>query len=156
LYRTTVKESEVEYDEAEQLHTLFMDLVRVAGLLQPDQELPEFAISLSQAFALHELDTGVPLSQQELADRLVLEKSTVSRMIADLENKGLVERERDPANRRTYRLRLTDEGRAFHLKIAAGYGAQFHEWIAALTTAEREGLSVGLPALIRIVRASRG
>jgi len=146
----------VEHDVSEQLHALFMDLVRVAGLLQPDQEIPGFSVSMSQAYAIHELDTDTGLSQQELADRLVLEKSTVSRMVADLEDKGLVERERDPANRRTYRLRLTDKGRTFHVQMAAGFGGQFHEWTAALTAPERDALLVGLPALIRVVRDGRG
>ena len=140
--------------ESEQLHTLFMDLVRVAGLLQPDQELPGQSVSLSQAYAIHELDHGAGLSQQELAERLFLEKSTVSRMVADLQDKGLVERERDPANRRTYRLRLTDAGRDFHARVAKGYGAQYQRWTAAMTPAERRALLVGLPALIRVVRES--
>lgn len=143
-------------DESEQLHQLFMDLVRVAGLLQPDQQLPGYSVSLSAAYAIHELDHGDGLSQQELAKRLMLEKSTVSRMVADLERKGLVERQRDPANRRVYRLGLTDEGRAFHVRVAAGYGAQYQQWTAAMTPAEREALLVGLPALIRVVRESQG
>ena len=146
--------------ESEQLHELFMDLVRVAGLLQPElevlprtrEELPGYAVSMSQAYAIHELDQGEPLSQQELAQRLLLEKSTVSRMVADLEHKGLVERERDPENRRTYRLRLTDDGRAFHARVAADYGARYRQWTAALTPAERQALLIGLPALIRVVR----
>lgn len=138
-------------DESEQLHELFMALVRVAGLLQPDQELPGLSVSLSQAFAIHELDHGSGLSQQELAERLLLEKSTVSRMAADLENKGLVKRERDPSNRRTYRLKLTDAGRDFHARVADGYGAQYRRWTAAMTAAERKALLVGLPALIRVV-----
>lgn len=138
--------------DADELHALFMDLVRVAGLLRVDQEMPGFPISMSQAFAVHELDTDVPLSQRELADRLALEKSTVSRMVAELERHGLVERERDPGNRRTNRLRLTDAGRALHARIATNYGAQFHHWTAALTDAESQALLVGLPALIRVVR----
>jgi DNA-binding MarR family transcriptional regulator len=145
----------VANDEAEHLHALFMDLVRVAGLLQPDQELPGSSVSMSQAYAIHELDHGEMLSQQELAERLLLEKSTVSRLVADLENKGLIERERDPANRRTYRLRLTDAGRTFHAQVAARYGAQYHQWTAAMTPRERAGLLIGLPALIRVVRDSQ-
>ncbi len=138
--------------DADQLHVLFMDLVRVAGLIRPDQEIPGFPISMSQAFAVHELDTDVPLSQRELADRLRLEKSTVSRMIADLERLGLVERERDPASRRTKRLRLTGEGRALHVRIAANYREQFRHWAAGLSDTESAALLVGLPALIRVVR----
>ena len=139
-------------EEGDRLHALFMDLVRVAGLLRPDQEILGFPISMSQAFAVHELDSDVPLSQRELADRLSLEKSTVSRMIADLERHGFIERERDPDNRRTNRLRLTDAGRALHTQIAANYAGQFHQWVAALSDAESRALMVGLPALIRVVR----
>ncbi|WP_161976328.1 MarR family winged helix-turn-helix transcriptional regulator [Mycolicibacterium sp. CH28] len=138
--------------DADRLHALFMDLVRVAGLIRPDQEIPGFPISMSQAFAVHELDADVPLSQRELADRLRLEKSTVSRMAADLEALGLVERERDPANRRTNRLRLTGEGRALHVRIAANYVEQFRQWAAGLSDTEAAALLVGLPALIRVVR----
>ena len=145
----------METDESEQLHALFMDLVRSAGLLRSDQELPGFSVSMSQAYAIHELDHGDgPISQRELADRLLLEKSTVSRMVADLEDKGLLERERDPNNRRTYRLRLTDKGREFHARMGENFGAQFREWTAALTAAERKALLIGLPALIRVVRVT--
>jgi DNA-binding MarR family transcriptional regulator len=144
----------VDGDESERLHELFMELVRVAGLLHPDRELPGFPVSMSQAFALHELDRGAPLSQRELAEQLVLEKSTVSRMVADLQQKGLIERERDPANRRTYRLRLTDKGHDTHIELATGYQHHFHRWTAALTEGERAALLVGLPALIRVVRGS--
>jgi DNA-binding MarR family transcriptional regulator len=142
----------VTREASQPLHALLMDLVRVTGLLQADQHFPDLSVPFSHAFAVHELDHSAPLSQQELADRLMLEKSTVSRMVADLEQKGLVERERDPANRRTYRLRLTDKGRMFHAHIADVYGGRFHQWIAALTDAERDALLVGLPALIRAVR----
>ena len=138
--------------DADRLHALFMDLVRVAGLIRPDQKIPGFPISMSQAFAVHELDTEVPLSQRELADRLRLEKSTVSRLVADLEGLGLVERERDPASRRTNRMRLTSEGRELHARIAGNYAEQFSYWAAGLSDEESGALLIGLPALIRVVR----
>jgi DNA-binding MarR family transcriptional regulator len=128
-----------------------MDFVRAAGLLQLDQE-----VSMSQAFALHELDTDTPLSQRDLAERLRLEKSTVSRLAAELERKGLVVRERDPANRRLYRLRLTDAGRARHVHMAKMFHVQYDRWVSAMTPTEREALLTGLPALLRAIRHGRG
>lgn len=138
--------------EAERLHELLMDLVRAAGLLQPDQTVPGHPLSMSQAFALHELDTGKPLSQRELAERLRLEKSSVSRMAAEMERKGLLVRERDPDNRRQYRLRLTDRGHAMHVRMAATLHVQHESWLAALTRTERAALLKGLPALVRALR----
>ena len=131
-----------------------MDLMRATGLLQLDQTLPGQPVSLSQAFALHELDGDTPLSQRDLAERLRLEKSTVSRLAADLERKGLLVRERDPANRRFSRLRLTDEGRALHRGMGAALHDQYVRWIGALTPVERDALLVGLPALVRVIRES--
>jgi DNA-binding MarR family transcriptional regulator len=136
----------------ERLHELLMDLVRAAGLLQPDQTVPGLPVSMSQAFALHELDTDTPLSQRDLAVRLGLEKSTVSRMAAEMERKGLLVRERDPDNRRLYRLRLTDQGRAIHRGIASTFHDHYVRWVAALTDAERDALNTGLPALVRAIR----
>jgi len=129
-----------------------MDLIRATGLLQPDQTVPGHALPMSQAFALHELDTDPPLSQRDLAERLRLEKSTVSRLAAELERKGLLARERDPANRRLYRLRLTDDGRALHARMAGTFHDRYVRWAAAMTRAERDALLTGLPALIRAVR----
>lgn len=138
--------------ESERLHRVFMDMIRVSGLLQPDQAVPGQPLTLSQAFALHELDTDVPLSQRELAQRLRLEKSSVSRLVAVMEGKGLLVRERDPANRRTYRLRLTDRGRAKHGEMAGGFHGHFQRWISRMTRAERTALLTGLPAFVRAIR----
>lgn len=137
---------------AERVHDLLMELVRVVGLHQIDRAVPEHLVSLAQAFALHELDTGTTMSQRELADRLRLEKSTVSRLVADLERKGLLERERDPGNRRVYQLRLTPAGRAAHANMRHAQHPPFERWVDALTSAERDALLTGLAALVRVVR----
>jgi DNA-binding MarR family transcriptional regulator len=142
----------VDSAEAERLHELLMDLVRAAGLLQPDQTVPGHPVSMSQALALHELDTGTPLSQRDLAERLRLEKSSISRMAGEMERKGLVVRERDPHNRRQYRLRLTDRGHAIHVRMASTLHVQYQNWVAAMTRTERAALLKGLPALIRVIR----
>lgn len=142
-------------DEAARLHHLLMDLVRGSGLLQPERTDSGHAISLSQAFALHELDTEPPLSQRDLAQRLNLEKSSVSRLAAELERSGLILRERDPANQRWYRLRLTDAGRALHREMGEAFHRHYEQWVAAMTSDERSALLVGLPALVRVMREVR-
>lgn len=140
-------------DPAHRLHRLIMELVRVIGVLHPEQVVPGQAGSVSQAFAIHELDTDPPLSQQDLADRLQLEKSTVSRLVAQLRRRGLVERERDPDDPRRYRLRLTAEGRARHTNLASGFHDQYDRWVQAMTPAEREALMTGLSGFLRAVHS---
>jgi DNA-binding MarR family transcriptional regulator len=139
--------------DAAEVHRLFMDLARLAGLLQPDQPDSAHPVSVSQAFALHELRSESALSQQELAARLRLEKSSVSRLAADLESDGLIERIRDPNNYRQYRLRLTEGGRLLQQSMAHNFDRRYERWTEAMTPAELANLLSGLQALVRVVRA---
>jgi DNA-binding MarR family transcriptional regulator len=132
---------------------LITELIRASGLLQPDESATGHGGSLSEGFALAELAGDAPLTQRDLAERLHLEKSTVSRLVAGLERRGLVARERNPANRRFYQLRLTDRGRAAAAARAAAHRRRHMELLAAMTQAERDALAVGLRALVRALRA---
>jgi DNA-binding MarR family transcriptional regulator len=129
-----------------------MDLIRAASQLSLTQGTSEHAVSMSQTLALHELDTEPPLSQRALAECLQLEKSTVSRMVGEMERRGLLVRERDSDNHRQYRLRLTEHGRAAHAGMRSNFHAQYERIVAAMTSAERAALLTGLPALVRAIR----
>src|SRR5690242_4103798 len=126
----------------------FLQRVARHGLLEPRHHAGH-GLSLSEIMALGELVDVEGLSQQELGERLGLEKSTVSRLAASLEGRGWLVRERDPSNRRYYRLELTPRGR----DLAARMGADFREFhgrlLGSLTAGEREALAVGLAALTR-------
>jgi DNA-binding MarR family transcriptional regulator len=52
-----------------------------------------------------------PLSQRQLIDLLGVDKSTMVRVVDDLERQGLLVRRRDPNDRRAYAVELTDHGR---------------------------------------------
>ena len=141
--------------DADHLHHLLLDLVRTAEFALMDRLSPGRALSMSQLFALHELDHRTGVSQRELAERLGLEKSSVSRLVADLEADGLLTRHRDPDNRRVYRLEITDEGRRLHRDAARVLHDRYERWASAMTVEEREGLAVGIPALLRFMHADR-
>lgn len=138
--------------DAEHLHHLLMDVVRTAEFALMADVVPGRAMSMSQLFAIHELDFHAGMSQRELAERLGLEKSSVSRLVADLEADGLVVRERDPANRRLYRLEITAAGRKLHRKAAEVLHARYEAWASAMSEEERNGLAKGLPALLRVIK----
>lgn len=53
-----------------------------------------------------------PASQKQVSDIVMLHPSDMVAMIDHLERHGLVRRERDPSDRRRYRLTLTDHGRS--------------------------------------------
>src|SRR5258706_3721635 len=138
------------------LHDLLMDLARLASLLHPDHAALGHAVPLSQAFALHLLDTDARPSQQALARHLRLDKSTVSRLVTEMEREGLLVRDRDPDNRRLARLRLTDRGRETHHGLATALHGRYRHVVAQLSEAERDALVTGLSGLLRVLRDELG
>jgi DNA-binding MarR family transcriptional regulator len=138
-----------------ELHGLLLQLVRSVGLLHVLDAGGAGQISLSEMFALHELDVRGGLAQQELAAELRLEKSTVSRLVAGLEASGLLVRERDPGNRRIVRLSLTPDGRRLHLELAEEMHARQRVVLAAMTAPERAALGTGLTGLLRALHRWR-
>ncbi|HSH05167.1 MAG TPA: MarR family transcriptional regulator [Anaerolineae bacterium] len=54
------------------------------------------------------------LTQTELADRLQIQRATVTNSVNRLEKGGLLERRPDPDDGRIYRIYLTDKGRQIH------------------------------------------
>ncbi|MEU3842913.1 MarR family transcriptional regulator [Streptomyces sp. NPDC028635] len=54
---------------------------------------------------------------QEIADRVHLSQSALSRLVARLEKDGLVDRALCPEDRRGVRVALTDKGRALHGEV---------------------------------------
>jgi DNA-binding MarR family transcriptional regulator len=77
----------------------------------------EFDITPSQADALRNL--GAPRSQRELAGCLAFDASSVTDIVDRLEERGLVERQIDPADRRIRRIVLTSKGHEFQTKLWA-------------------------------------
>jgi DNA-binding MarR family transcriptional regulator len=140
-------------DEAE-LHGLLLELARSVGLLHVMDAGGAGQVSLSEVFALHELEANGVLAQQDLAARLQLDKSTVSRLVAGLEARGLLVRERDPDNRRIVRLSFTPAGDRLHRDLAHAMHARQRSVLAAMTPSERAALRTGLVGLLRALRQS--
>src|SRR5215212_2589478 len=118
-------------------------LVRLGSLLEPHQHAG-LRVSMSEMMALGELADVESMSQQDLGQLLGLEKSTVSRLAAGLQRRGWVGRERDPSNRRFYRLQLTPEGRTVADRIGHALRAHHEQLLGALTPHERDALTIGL------------
>jgi DNA-binding MarR family transcriptional regulator len=131
-------------------------LVRLGSLLEPHpNHHAGVHLSLSETMALGELADVESMSQQELGRLLGLEKSTVSRLVAGLQDRGWVERQRDPGNRRFYLLQLTSEGREVANRLGRDLRAHHEQLLATMTPHEREALAVGLAGLARALASTR-
>ena len=106
-----------------------------------DQALAPRGITALQASVLAFLDeVGHPITISQLARLLILESPSVSTMVDRLSERGLVERTRDPKDRRKTLVRFTQEGKRL-LKSIREPGQQLHdEMFGVLTDEERQAL----------------
>ncbi|MCP9486282.1 MAG: MarR family transcriptional regulator [Gaiellaceae bacterium MAG52_C11] len=129
-------------------------LVRAFGLHRPDETPCGAPVAVSEAHALAELVRREALSQNELAARLRLKKSTVSRLVGQLAARGWVERERDPCDGRAVSLLLTERGADAAAKIAAARARKFAAVLEQIPDDERDGVLRALDVLTEAMDAS--
>jgi DNA-binding MarR family transcriptional regulator len=82
-----------------------------------------------------------PLTLNELAAHLYLDKSTTSRLVDALQKKGYVERQENPADRRALSLEPTESGRELHARIEGDILAQEEELLARFSPEVRQSMA---------------
>jgi DNA-binding MarR family transcriptional regulator len=135
--------------ETERIEDLIVAFVRGFGLHRAEETPCGQPMPVSEAHALMELGRAGPVNQKELAVRLQLDKSTVSRLVDKLQGRGWLTREVDPDDARAARLRLTEGGRQAADGLAVAREAKFGRLLAALGPEDREAALRGLGALVR-------
>lgn len=139
---------------ADEPETVFQDhmvlLVRSLGLHKPDQTPCGQPVSVGEAHALLEIAREPGITQNGLASRLKLEKSTVSRIAGQLSTRGWVSRDRDRSDARFVRLRLTQRGITANANIAASRSAKFRRIFEAIPPERRAALVESLGLLLEI------
>ncbi len=108
----------------------------------PDDELELTSITLMKTLAHH----GA-LRVSALADRVHLDASTVSRQVASLEDRHLVERTVDPHDRRATRVALNPEGSSTLSRGAQRRRELIAGWLTDWDAADRETLRLLLNRL---------
>ena len=77
----------------------------------------QFGVTIWEWRVIAILGEGMPLTAQALSDSAAMDKVSVSRAVRTLEERGLVERENNAADRRSRLLHLTDAGRRVYEEI---------------------------------------
>lgn len=98
-------------------------------------------ISPSQARALGVLVRDGAQRPGELAERLRIAPRSATEVVDDLQERGLVRRDPDPADRRATLVSLTGEGRAAGERIKAARQAEAERFFAGLAPADRAELT---------------
>jgi DNA-binding MarR family transcriptional regulator len=108
---------------------------RIADLIQP------FGLSPSSGLALGILaDAGVALPPNQIADRLIISRATVTGLVDSLEKRGYVRRLPHSSDRRMLLIELTDAGRQVAHEFRQLVHQRENEWLAGFNQQEQEQL----------------
>ena len=89
-----------------------------------------------------------PVSQQRLADRMLVNRTSMVAVADELERRGYAERRRDPEDRRSYAVQLTPAGRDELARLHDEIAGVDRAMTAALSEAERTRLNELLRTLV--------
>lgn len=104
----------------------------------------DFGLTTAEARTLVHVAACDGARQTTLAGRMNIEPMTASKLIDRLEERGLVRREQDPADRRANIVTLTPEGERLITEIQKQTSAMREEAMEGLSEAEREVLMAAL------------
>lgn len=109
-----------------------------------DERARKSGASVTQWRVLKILERQPGLNQGQIAELLEVEPITSCRMIDRLEDLNLVERRRDPADRRAWRIHLTEEARPVLDELHLLAGGMIEDALEGLTPTERDTLIASL------------
>jgi DNA-binding MarR family transcriptional regulator len=141
-------------DEVLDFQDSMVSLIRSLGLHKPDTTPCGQPLSVGEAQALLEIGREPGLTQNGLAHRLSLDKSTVSRLVGMLERRSWVERMRDSNDSRFYHLRLTAAGTKANANLAQSRRSKFERIFQAIPRTQRAGVAASLSALMEAINES--
>jgi MarR family 2-MHQ and catechol resistance regulon transcriptional repressor len=128
-------------DEARAL-SAYVKLVRASESITAriQRHVTQAGLSVSQFGVLEALYHLGPLSQAEIARKVLKSTGNITMVIDNLEKRELVKRERKQDDRRFYSVQLTPEGRTLIGSIFPRHAAMIAAEMGALSSAEQEAL----------------
>lgn len=137
--------------DAEALHAALSELLRLYQF-RDRNKICCHDISVTQCHALETLIERGPCRSQTLAEALLLDKSTTTRVVDALVRKGYVERRVDAEDARALALHATTAGRRLHRRINDELIEQQIQLLQDLTPEVRNGATELIRRLARVAR----
>ena len=109
--------------------------------------LADLSLSAAEINALANLGEGGTLSVRQLSERTGTRASTLTGLLDRLESRGYLMREVDPADRRSFRLPLTDLGQETAARALAAISALEREALSRLDATQLAGYRAVVTAL---------
>ncbi|EKM12893.1 marR family protein [Vibrio harveyi] len=131
---------------ARQLRHYSRQAVRLLGML--DKQCGDVALTPVQAHALGEIQLQ-PLSINQLAQQLNVDKSNASRTVTGLIKLGLVESIENPKDKRSQLVALTEQGQQALSQLDQQQNSFFEQLLTQLDDNEQEQLKLGLETYLK-------
>ena len=116
------------------------------------EELAPLDIKPAQLDMMMNIHRHPGLSQQELAEKLIVGRSNITMLMPALLKRGLVTRRGDRTDKRIQRLTLTDAGTALLMKALAVYTALIERAMEASTLDECNLVGQQMNKMIELLR----
>lgn len=120
------------------MDTLPFEIAETAHALRRafDRRAASHGVTRAQWKVMFRIDRFPGVHQVELADMLDIEPITLCRIVDRLEQAGLVERRRDPSDRRAWQLHLTPAARPLKAKLDSLGSALISDAFAGIARGE--------------------
>ena len=133
---------------ARDMYALLSYLMRAANV-GTFNAIAELDLSFTQIKVLCALQMdGQDRSVKALADSMSVSLAAMSRAVDGLFERGFVQREEDPTDRRMKRVRLTDSGRTVPLALNEARMSALHELMGSLDGEEAESMQKALALML--------
>jgi len=139
---------DAEKPQVELSSALRPTLVRVTRMLR--NQRADQSLTLTHLSALAALQINGPLSAGELAAFEKVQPPSMTKILATLEGRGLVQREVYPSDRRQAIIALTPQGESLLESERRSRDAWLNQRLAGLTAEERRVLSAAVPVLAKL------
>lgn len=96
-----------------------------------------------------------PLSQQDLSDRLLVDKSNMTALVDSLEKQKLVKRCKERSDRRFYRVKLTSDGMSLLNEIEKPYRELVHRIMSVFSQEEMKAITEKMVRVQRNMESSK-
>ena len=135
---------------AELASIMRVSVMRLSRRLRAERS--DVGLTLTQIATLGTLDRSGPLTPRELAEHEKVQPPSMTRVLASLEELGLIDRTPHESDGRQHLVSLTINARALLKEDRRRREAWLAQRLAELTTAERDLLSAAAPLLERLSR----
>ena len=125
----------------EQISQILKDISR-SGRLYREEMLAPLGLTSRHGLYLREIGLNPGISQEQLAQKLSVNKSNVARQVAAMEEEGYIQRTACGKDKRVLRLQLTEKG----LSLLPAIGQVMDSWeallVESLTESEQQILEI--------------